>query len=651
MADLPEELEVVAQLPIEALAEGEVAPPMEPRHESWELLANWNDPLAPWAGYRVSSEKKRVTWRALPAIEWKKSEETRWGRAFVTGERTWRDYSLRCRVQALEERAHPTPDDWGVDVARAGLVFRIETSRRFYYFCLEGKRRLVLYRRIDDEWFELASDEIEYGEQIVTLVVALDGDGIRASCPEMDVDLFATDTLLACGRGGFRALGKCRLFDLSVHMIGAQRERNERLAQKRAAHATRLGESVPDAEKVGEISLAGGRELLECTDFCQVGRHDLLFRDENGLTAETWDGEELWHLPEVPVVIKVASDADREGRRIYTLVGERKGIEMRSVRGIPTHSRVADEMVAVDGSTGRLEGRVTLPEEPQLDLVRRYDVSYETGRLVSDTAVDICVRQWRRDCGDGGRDIWAYDADLNMLWHQIVDPPYGHHNAVHLLDLDGDGREEVLAGGTLISPDGEVMARHDMAEEMARINGAGHYDAVVAGNFGDPESDPIAFIMGGSAGVYVVDPLSGKTLAVHRTGHAQWGLPCKVRDDLPGRQLLTGTRWANFGIITLLSGRGERMWTLQPDYILQGTRPVQWFEEGPQHIWLNTSAEAQGLYDGYGNFVRPLDPVRQLWKDHTPMDINSRVLRRSPKGPDLLAVQVEDRIHLFAPEE
>jgi len=132
-------------------------------------------------------------------------------------------------------------------------------------------------------------------------------------------------------------------------------------------------------------------------------------------------------------------------------------------------------------------------------------------------------------------------------------------------------------------------------------------------------------------------------------GHAQWGLPCRLRDDMPGQQVIVGTRWGNMGILTLLSGRGERLWTIQPDYILQGSRPIQWAGGGPQHFWLNTTTPAQGLYDGHGRLVSRLEAIRRLRGDLPPGPVNSYVFSREPGGQDLMAVRIADRVHLFAP--
>ena len=186
------------------------------------------------------------------------------------------------------------------------------------------------------------------------------------------------------------------------------------------------------------------------------------------------------------------------------------------------------------------------------------------------------------------------------------------------------------------------------ADEMRAWLGAGHYDACLLDNFsGDAELDPVALLNGGSAGVYVVDGLTGRTRMVHRVGHAQWLLPCRVRDDLDGRQVLCGTRWGNYGILTLLSGRGERLWSMQPEYVLQGTAPVQWHADGPELIWLNRTRSAFGLYDGHGRQVSRLLPMREHFHGHT--KVPCCVVRPTPGSLDHLCIQpaADGPMHVF----
>jgi hypothetical protein len=640
----------IASLPIAALAEGAICPPLEPDHASWDVIAPWEDPLASRGGYSVPALKVRETFEGQPCITWQipPLRHLREDRSFVIGAPTWREHALSCRVQTLESEAGPNADDPFNSHTRTGLVFRMATLRRYYTFCLEDRRRLVLYRRNDAEWTELAARAVEPGDALLTLRVELDADGIRADCPELQTVFEVTDPTYPAGLAGFRALGACRLFALEVAMTPGQEAANARRAAALATRTARLADAVPDEVEAGTLDLRG-RALVACEDFCAAGRNDLLFETPDGIVAETWEGRRLWVQPELFGEI-VFSAAHVNGRRIlYGLSGRRKqgtGSSL-TVTGGHRENVVQDDLLAVDGATGAILHRAKLPVSPREDLLRYYDLSAETGRLVGPAPVDILVREWRADWGGGGEMLWAFDGALRPLWEQKVHPGYGHHNAVHFFDADGDGRDEVLAGGNLLSADGQLLWRHDQAEPFFHTYGGQHYDAALIGRFADdPELDPCAFLAGGSGGVYVVDGLTGRTRAHHWVGHAQWTLPCRVRDDLPGQQVMVGTRWGNFGILTLFSGRGDRLWSIQPDYMLQGTLPVQWTPEGPQHIWCCRSLRAMGLYDGFGRLVKPLDRLRRLYGQGTKKPTHA--LRRTPAGPDLLGLQTGDMLHLFA---
>lgn len=641
----------VASLPISQLQPGEVAPPMMPNHASWKTLGDWDDPLAPWAGYRLESRKTRTDTEAGPALEWSRGSGPYNERAFVTGRSTWRDYSVECRMQALQSWDKPSYDNPAPHDARAGIAFRIETSRRYYFFCIEGQQRLVLYRRNDDEWHALASKDVSYEEQIITLSVHLDGDGIRVQCPELDTELSATDTLIESGKAGYRASGQCRLFDLKVRMTPSQKRRNDARNTDLVEKLALLDGATPDEELVEEIDLTDGKTLLESADFHAPDRPDLLLGSPEGIVARTWDGNDLWHLDEKASDLVTVS-AWREpdgGRLIYALVGERKSEKHRSVRGIFKQVALADEIIAINGVDGKILARARLPDIPDGLDFSRFDTSCETAPEPLDGKPAIIVRGWQHGGGQE-RNLWAYDRNLDLLWRRAVETPFGHHNAVHILDVNKDGNPEIMAGGTLLSCDGATLAAHDRQAEIRQIAGAWHYDAVVIGDFADDiEMDPVAFLISGSAGVYVIDPLTGVTRATHRVGHAQGGCPCKLREDLPGREVVVGTRWENYGIITLFSGRGDRLWSIQPNYILS-LPPVQWLDKGPQFLWISACRETQGLYDGYGRLVKPLRKIRKLWENKTPMDVSSRVIKRDLKGPDLLAVTIDDRIHVFGPK-
>jgi hypothetical protein len=98
-------------------------------------------------------------------------------------------------------------------------------------------------------------------------------------------------------------------------------------------------------------------------------------------------------------------------------------------------------MVVLRGIDGEILARTKLPE---LDnAVRMAAFTTSTGNLTGGGKYDIVLREWRSDCGNGGINLWAYDRELNLLWCNKSDPPYGHGYAVQFYDVDGDGRNAI----------------------------------------------------------------------------------------------------------------------------------------------------------------------------------------------------------------
>lgn len=501
-------------------------------------------------------------------------------------------------------------------------------------------RRLVLYRRSDDEWVPLAEQEVELPQGYITLEVELDEDAMRCRCEELGVEFFYTDANYKRGKTGIRAVGRLRVASVRVLQTKWEIERDRLFRFLKLREREELARGIADAVPYRTLELP---PTARFSDFARERCYDVLVEGET-LRALSAEGELLWEVPEDIRDVVFSKERCNGARLLYGLTGLRRKTERTSVIGGEYRSVVADELVVIDGKDGSMKARTKLPAFPET--LDRSDLSPASVNLTG-TGFDIIVREWRKDCGNGGVNLWAYDMNLDLLRKATVHPPYGHHYAVQSFDVDGDGREEVLAGGTLLSADGKVIWVHDLAEEMGQIYGAGHYDAVLLGNLSESELDPVCFLIAGSAGVYVVDGRTGGTRMVHRVGHAQGRAVGKVRDDLPGEQVLAPCRWGNMGILTLFSGRGERLWSIQPDYIGQGSCPVEW--AGRRLIWTNTSASAQAFYDGFGRRVKELPELRRLWGGRMRRDVSARVVRLGTDPTQYLALSLDGRFHLFGP--
>jgi hypothetical protein len=78
--------------------------------------------------------------------------------------------------------------------------------------------------------------------------------------------------------------------------------------------------------------------------------------------------------------------------------------------------------------------------------------------------------------------VFLLDSSLNLLWERdIHQHPQRRHDTMghtpRAFDLDGDGRDEILAGSTLLSPDGQVLW---VAPDLPALMQDGHCDSPLA---------------------------------------------------------------------------------------------------------------------------------------------------------------------------
>lgn len=645
----PETKNIIASLDLDGCPEGPVLQPLEPKDEiTQKYFSGWETPLAPWGGFGLDSglEVVKEDEQTVLSFTGKRSE-----RALVYGLSKFRDCQIVAKIKPLDAKAKPHNDHNDCLEALAGIVFRIQTSRAYYLFGIEGKRRAVLYRRNDDEWFVLAEQEVEVPkDDYLTLKVVLDGDGIRCRCEKLSVDFFCTDTIFKYGKAGFRALARSRLMLLGISQTPYQTARDERRRKIIHKKERKLGKNIPDPVLVRTFDTAelGGSPIFN--DFIKSERYDMLVAKSESLKAMTIDGQTLWEIPLSVRNIEFSKGHGEHGRLLYGFTGRREVRSRRDIRGRTRRTIISDEMIVIQGGDGKVLARRKIPKLHEK--IRMPDYSQGSGNLTDSGGFDIVLREWRDDLGGSGLNLWAYDKELNLLWHRkLKGAGYGHHYAVQFYDVDRDGRDELLAGGTLFDPEGNVLWRHDRDEEMRQIVGAGHYDAVALGAFADDEAiDPVAFLLGGSAGMYVVDGLTGCTRAFYRVGHAQGRTIGKVRDDILGEQILVATRWGNMGILTLFSGYGDRLWTIQPDYIGQGAHPIQWGKIDTKLIWTNTTGPVQAFYDGYGRKVKDLMELRRLWDNRMRTQVGRRSIRMGRDTTDYLCLSLNGKIYAFGPE-
>ena len=241
-------------------------------------------------------------------------------------------------------------------------------------------------------------------------------------------------------------------------------------------------------------------------------------------------------------------------------------------------------LVELDGATGEERRRFALPDDATDCLVF---ANLSGGSHPTDVLVKTRYGQ-----------IWAYRRSGELLW--TVRRPGGHataHQPVPI-DVDGDGRDEIVAGYSLLNPDGTV--RWTFASEAIDL-GRGHADCCRIVRSGPPvEACRLVFTCCGANGIAVVDG-NGKAVW-EATGHHFESVDVgKVRGDLEGVQLavdIDHRSWGQ-GPLWLFDEDGRRLGQVMTDYARHHAL-VDWNGDGCEEIVI---AQARAVFDGRGRRV------------------------------------------------
>lgn len=351
------------------------------------------------------------------------------------------------------------------------------------------------------------------------------------------------------------------------------------------------------------------------------------------LTALTPEGAVLWQsgkpTPQTPMAGDLAfqvNDIDGDGRN-----------EVIAVRGF--------EIQVLDGATGKLKLAVPVPDRPEHHPLLKRSISYfgspdghEFPRVVTNAIrfADLAGRGAARDLllKDVYHHLWALSPDLKPLWSWVGN--LGHFPFA--ADLDGDGRDEVIAGYHWLTADGE---------DRQSLHLGDHADAVFAMPFpgsGDPQGwgEPKIVRAGGDDGL-LISGLHGDLLAVHH-GHVQRLSVAKFRRESPGLQYAICTYWGAPGIVALLDATGKVIWSAEFPVCGNTLQPVNWTGEDEELVYFSAHADHGGLYNWEGEQVVPFP------SDGHP-ELCSEVLDLFGSGRDNLIVWDPSQLWIYAPAD
>jgi hypothetical protein len=195
----------------------------------------------------------------------------------------------------------------------------------------------------------------------------------------------------------------------------------------------------------------------------------------------------------------------------------------------------------------------------------------------------------------------AYDAQLHHLWQYRsvgVTSGSGSHR-ISVADVDGDGRDEVFDGTTLLNPDGTV--RWSIYRE--------HPDIVAINHILPGSKDRQVFYAVETtehAGAYLVDAKSGKTIWKlnceddPRWTHAHMGWVADIWAGSPGMEMLTNRDGHTMKDQVLFAADGKILMNPFPP----GWSPVNW-TGGKVRDLISSDGSMIGQFNGKGVVAAP----------------------------------------------
>jgi len=528
-------------------------------HTGWGRLGNWQ--VVEDGGRRVM-QQARLRQHGMPMLS--------------AGDFRWQDLTLSAEVRLLSRHS------------QAGVMVRYQNNRTHYSLRLTGEGEVRLVRREHEDKRVLAEGRWQADfDRYHALRLEIAGNRLLAAL-DGSIILEVEDSALARGRMGLLATGPARFGRVEVEIEGAELARVTAEAQAESAEVESASARQPRPRLWRRIETPGygtGRHL-RWGDLNGDGRLEMLLAQYtamlNGgdfaflscLTAVDLDGRVLWQWGE-PNRDHGIIPADL-CYQIHDLDGDGKE-EVVCCRNF--------EICVLDGQTGQLKRSAPTPEPgPMATWLPEDDLFRIPGDSIC--FADLRGTGARRDLllKDRYSNLWAFDDQLKLLWKFHGNT--GHFPAV--ADLDGDGRDEVMVGYTLLDHDGTVIWRVEVEDHQDAI-------AIVAA---DPDhAGPLIALASGDGGTVVCDA-HGSVRWRDRTGHVQRLTAARVRDDAPGLQFITKTFWGNPDIICIYDARGNRLASAEVPGSGAVLSPVNWRGDGVELLLASGSLRLGGLWDG-----------------------------------------------------
>lgn len=268
--------------------------------------------------------------------------------------------------------------------------------------------------------------------------------------------------------------------------------------------------------------------------------------------------------------------------QIYDIDGDGKNEVIFSEEGF---------LVVLDGLNGKEIERYPLPSELSVaDCITFANLRGE------ENASDVIVKTRYTK-------LWAYTADWRELWNWTPGDGYKTCHHPTPVDLDGDGKDEIMAGYTMLDHDGTEMWTFSSREVSLS---KGHLDCCRIAESGDtPEEFRFAVTCCGAGLVAYLDGV-GNTLWEISGHHFESLRVAPISANLEGKQVFVDIDHRPYGESPawLIDINGKHIGTYTTNYSRQHAS-VDWNGDGLDEIVLSN---ALTICDGSGNRVVSFGP-------------------------------------------
>ena len=507
-----------------------------------------------------------------------------------TGKHQWKDYEVSVSVRRLSQKG------------MAGLVFSMNHSIDTLVFYLDGKDKAAVAYRHKEEVQVLKEVSFPHGcDQEYRLKVDCDGRIAKVYVDDQELFRVEDDLVARGGKVGITADCPSRFADFKVCV--SEKTKQEIDVAELAVKETETEEMKKHPKmklwkKIDLKNFGTSRQIrfghLTGTDEWYVVLAQMqkrICRDAYGfiscLTAIDLEGNVLWQLGEpsdkTEELGKVSADM---AFQVYDIDGDGRD---EVIVGWDFEIRI------LDGRTGTIKKSAKTPfsDDDDADLIGVPYQTYAFERINPD-GIRICnFRGKERPADILIKDrycrIYALDEDLNVMWKYKSPTNTGHCPLP--IDIDGDGKDELLVGYKLLDSDGQMLWSYPISED--------HTDEIVAGKWMPGEDEGHFACVSGKAGFFIGD-FYGNIVARDMVGHAQRVSIANYCPEREGREIVVTNYWGHQGVIFLYDCYGNQIWEMENEMNGNILAPVNWDGDGTELILTNADAKKGGLLNGKG---------------------------------------------------